>query len=280
MRVAAGAGRARLAEVNAAYEILGKPDRRADYDRQRARSTTISRPPTRRPIPTLDRTWCRHGSGSAGDAAAGAPSAASGNFRPRAPRGLLEAIAIVGVVVIAITPATPWSATGRTSPGRLQDAGARRPAGPPARHGGPTDRSRPRHARAAPGVVPPVTVPATPTARAGCHARAAEAEASRPAQGSARMSNQSPPRRSDGRHSPSDPRWPAACRTYRSTSSPTTRPSRSASRPARARCRRTKRRGEHRASTLATRRPASWSPSTLSPRSTTSRSAQTSFVPR
>src|SRR3954464_836317 len=27
----------RLAELNAAYEILGKPDRRADYDRQRAR---------------------------------------------------------------------------------------------------------------------------------------------------------------------------------------------------------------------------------------------------
>src|SRR5918997_5347766 len=33
------AGRAarQLAELNAAYEILGKPDRRADYDRQRAR---------------------------------------------------------------------------------------------------------------------------------------------------------------------------------------------------------------------------------------------------
>src|SRR6188768_55607 len=27
-----------LAELNAAYEILGKPDRRVDYDRQRARS--------------------------------------------------------------------------------------------------------------------------------------------------------------------------------------------------------------------------------------------------
>lgn len=32
-----------LAEVNAAYEILGKPDRRADYDRRRARRIVIER---------------------------------------------------------------------------------------------------------------------------------------------------------------------------------------------------------------------------------------------
>src|SRR5688500_15775757 len=32
-----------LAELNAAYEILGKPDRRADYDRRRARAAMLDR---------------------------------------------------------------------------------------------------------------------------------------------------------------------------------------------------------------------------------------------
>lgn len=86
-----------LAELNAAYEILGKPDRRADYDRQRARHYYYQQT-------ARQEQQYLNGAGvlPTGNAAAPRPSRPTKTWgRPHAPRGLLEAIAIIGVVVVA-----------------------------------------------------------------------------------------------------------------------------------------------------------------------------------
>jgi hypothetical protein len=92
-----------LAELNAAYEILGKPDRRADYDRQRARHYYYEQ--TARQERLLNGTGpLPAGTGvlPTSHLAAPRPARQSSPWHRRvAPRGLLEAIAIVGVVVVA-----------------------------------------------------------------------------------------------------------------------------------------------------------------------------------
>src|SRR4051812_23480657 len=88
-----------LAEVNAAYEILGKPDRRADYDRQRARTYYYQQAPAVEPLPgEREDTLVQSGLPTPGRTGRGTTAWT----RPKAPRGLLEAIAILGVVAIAI----------------------------------------------------------------------------------------------------------------------------------------------------------------------------------
>ena len=81
----------RLAELNAAYEILGKPDRRADYDRRRVRRSIVQ--------PSLN--------GSARAATAQGRGLPSGQRhegrRSRVGRagGLVEIVAILTVIVLA-----------------------------------------------------------------------------------------------------------------------------------------------------------------------------------
>jgi hypothetical protein len=84
-----------LAELNAAYEILGKPDRRADYDRQRARYSYYQQPglpggPTA-PLPQ---------SAISGGTARNARALPS--RRLRIPTGLIQAIVVIGVVAAAM----------------------------------------------------------------------------------------------------------------------------------------------------------------------------------
>jgi hypothetical protein len=87
-----------LAELNAAYEILGKPDRRADYDRRRARAAMFER--------TMN--------GSAADGAArahgrGLPSGqrhGARRLRLGRPAGFIEVVVIVAVVALALYAAT------------------------------------------------------------------------------------------------------------------------------------------------------------------------------
>src|SRR4051812_2838156 len=86
-----------LAELNAAYEILGKPDRRSDYDRQRARHYYYQQ--TARQEQLLNGTPMLPPGGGTVSPRPARP--APPWRRPSAPRGLLEAIAIIGVVVVA-----------------------------------------------------------------------------------------------------------------------------------------------------------------------------------
>jgi hypothetical protein len=208
----------RLAELNAAYEILGKPDRRADYDRQRARIYYYQQ--------AASQQSAYHQSGyqqssyqqssyqqSAQDTLRGdegllgtspmpatKPRRSSTGTRRRAPRGLIEAIAIVGVVVIAAYAGYivvgNWS---HIDLGRLQDAGAAaglpiRARATPAPTASPVPFSTPAPRQV---VVPPVVVPTTPTAAPTVTPEPPKPKPGTPAQGTARMSNQSPPRRSD-----------------------------------------------------------------------------------
>jgi hypothetical protein len=162
-----------LAELNAAYEILGKPDRRVDDDML-----------VQSGLPSPGRA------GRMGKAVS----------RSKAPRGLLEAIAILGVVAIAIyagyTVLGSWS---QIDLGRLQDAGAA--AGLPVRpRTAPAPTASPAPAVAAAPtprqvVVPSVVVP-TPSVPPAT-ATTAAAKPSGSAQGSVRMSNQSPSRRTE-----------------------------------------------------------------------------------
>jgi hypothetical protein len=189
----------RLAEVNAAYEILGKPDRRADYDRQRARIYYYQQAAYQQ---AAQETMHRE-SGLLGTAPtpAARPRRGGPPLRSRAPRGLLEAVAIVGVVLVAAYAGyfvvSNWS---HIDLGRLQDAGAA--AGLPVRAratAAPTAAPAPRGTPVPPQVVvPPVEVPASPTALpAPPTPEPPKPKPGTPAQGTARMSNQSPPRRSD-----------------------------------------------------------------------------------
>jgi curved DNA-binding protein CbpA len=202
-----------LAEVNAAYEILGKPDRRADYDRQRARTYYYQPPPAVEPLPgEREDTLVQSGLPTPGRTGRGTTSWT----RPKAPRGLLEAIAIIGVVAIAIYAG--YIVLGRWSQldlGRLQDAGAAaglpirpRTAPAPTASPAPAPVATPRQV-----VVPPVVVPTTPPAPPTV--AAAPTQKPSPPQGTARMSNQAPARRTeasviarvtrDGRPSPGIP---------------------------------------------------------------------------
>ena len=79
-----------LAELNAAYEILGKPDRRADYDRRRARQAIFEQrlngsvgQPTGRGLPSGQRHRRRR-------------------LRLNAAGGLIEVLVIVTAIVLAV----------------------------------------------------------------------------------------------------------------------------------------------------------------------------------
>lgn len=184
----------RLAELNAAYEILGKPDRRADYDRQRARVQYYQQ--AARPEPPLDDPMTPPTGRTGGKRS---KRSASGWLRPGAPRGLLEAIAIVGVVVVAIYAGYTVLGNGSlVDLGPIQDAGAA--LGLPVRpRTVPTASPAPVLAAPTPTprqvIVPAVNVPSpTPTAP---QPTPAAAPASGPVRTSARISNPTPPRRSE-----------------------------------------------------------------------------------
>jgi len=179
-----------LAELNAAYEILGKPDRRADYDGQRARMFYYQQAARRQEL--LDDT----GSVSPTTRTTRTNRQPSTWLKPRAPRGLLEAIAILGVVLVAIYAG--YTVLGNSSfidLGSLQDAGASlglplRPRTAPTASPAPVAVPTPTPRQV---IVPPVTLP-SPTP-------AAPTPAAQPAlskvQPSVRVSNPSPPRRTE-----------------------------------------------------------------------------------
>ncbi|MFN8633135.1 MAG: J domain-containing protein [Chloroflexota bacterium] len=182
-----------LAELNAAYEILGKPDRRADYDGQRARMYYYQQATRRQEL--LDETGTL---GAGASRASRGTRPASNWLRPRAPRGLLEAIAILGVVVVALYAG--YTVLGNSSAidlGALQDAGAA--WGLPVRaRTVPTPSPAPVLAQptATPRqvIVPAVAVP-SPTPAPPTAAPAQTGAAS--VKGVARVSNPTPNRRSD-----------------------------------------------------------------------------------
>jgi hypothetical protein len=185
-----------LAELNAAYEILGKPDRRADYDRQRARmyyyqqsirqEHTLGEPGMTGLLPPGGST-ARHDRRS------------MNWLKPRAPRGLLEAFAIIGVVVVALYAAyAVLGANNLIDLTPVQDAGAA--MGLP---------MRPRTAPTAAPTATAVAVLPTPTPRQVIVPQVAVASptpapeptappaASGPVRTAVRVSNPSPPRRSE-----------------------------------------------------------------------------------
>jgi hypothetical protein len=183
-----------LAELNAAYEILGKPDRRTDYDRQRARmyyyQQTVRQeqmlngaamlPPSGVVLPRTDRrgaAWTR----------------------PRSPRRLMETIAIIGVVVVAFYAGyTILGTSNLVDLSGLKDAGASMglPIGArTAPTAGPSPTSQAVLATPTPRTVivpqvsvPSPTVPPEPTAPAASNA---------PGKTAVRVSNPSPPRRTE-----------------------------------------------------------------------------------
>jgi DnaJ domain len=181
----------RLAELNAAYEILGKPDRRADYDRQRARIYYYQQAARQEHL--FD------------DSAALPPGpvhvqrsnrAPAGWLRAAAPRGLLEAIAIIGVVIVAIYAGYTVLGNGKVVDfGGIQDAGAA--FGLPVRpRTVPTVSPAP--VLAAPTATPrQVIVPADAQPSPTATAPPPTAAAAGPVQSTVRVSNPSPPRRSE-----------------------------------------------------------------------------------
>jgi hypothetical protein len=182
-----------LAELNAAYEILGKPDRRADYDQQRARIYYYQQ--TARQQLLLDNPAALTDGASRRPQSQRAPS---GWLRPRIPRGLLEAVAIVGVVAIAGYAGYYVLASGNlVDLGGIRDAGAAiglpvRPRALPTPSpvpvlAGPT--ATPRQV-----IVPAVSVP-SPTATMAPLPTAAAPTG--PLQATARMNNPTPPRRTE-----------------------------------------------------------------------------------
>ena len=184
----------RLAELNAAYEILGKPDRRSDYDRQRARlyyyqqtarqEQILDDPGGLAPEPTRRQRSNR---------------ARTDGLLPRAPRGLLEAVAIIGVVVVAIYAG--YTVLGNSSIvdlGGLQDAGAA--LGLPVRpRTVPTASPVPVLAAPTPTprqvIVPAALVP-SPSATTAPTSAPTPAAAG-PVRSTVRVNNPTPPRRSE-----------------------------------------------------------------------------------
>jgi hypothetical protein len=182
-----------LAELNAAYEILGKPDRRADYDQQRARIYYYQQ--TARQQHVLDNPAAITDGTSRGLRSEREPS---GWRQPRIPRGLLEAVAIVGVVAIAGYAGYYVLASGNlVDLGGLQNAGAAiglpvRPrtaptASPVPVFAAPT--ATPRQVIVPAVSVPPATSTAAPSPTA--------AAPTGPLQASARINNPTPPRRTE-----------------------------------------------------------------------------------
>jgi hypothetical protein len=189
----------RLAELNAAYEILGKPDRRADYDRQRARMYYYQHAVRQEQL--LDDPLALSSGAGRGQRS---PRARGAGLVPRAPRGLLEAVAIIGVVAVAIYAGyVVLGNSNMVDLGRLQDAGAA--LGLPVQpRTVPTASPAPVLAAPAPTprqvIVPAVNVP-SPTATAAPPPASGQAAtrpaATGPVKSSARVSNPSPPRRSE-----------------------------------------------------------------------------------
>lgn len=87
-----------LAEVNAAYEILGKPDRRADYDRQRARQAYYQQAANPHQLAGPAAPLPQTAISSSATRAGRAPTARAFHV----PRGLLEVAAIIGIVALAM----------------------------------------------------------------------------------------------------------------------------------------------------------------------------------
>jgi hypothetical protein len=184
----------RLAELNAAYEILGKPDRRADYDRQRARMYYYQQAVRQEQI-LDDQSGLSSGAGRQRS-----NRGRAGGLMPRAPRGLLEAVAIIGVVVIAIYAGyTVLGNSNLVDLGKVQDAGAAlglpvRPRTVPTASPAPVLpvglTPTPRQV-----IVPAVNVP-SPTATTAPTPAVTEA-ATGPVRSAVRVSNPSPPRRSE-----------------------------------------------------------------------------------
>jgi hypothetical protein len=183
-----------LAELNAAYEILGKPDRRADYDRQRARLFYYQQAARQQQI--LDETGVLPPVGMSNPQQA---RASANKRRSVAPRGLLEAIAIIGVVIVAIYAGyTVLGNSNMVDLGGIQDAGAA--LGLPVRpRTVPTPSPAPVLAQPTPTprqvIVPAVSVP-SPAATTAPVPTAPQASTT-PARSSVRVSNPSPPRRSE-----------------------------------------------------------------------------------
>ena len=182
-----------LAELNAAYEILGKPDRRADYDRQRARlyyyqqnarrEQHLDDPAALPSGPTRPQRATRGG----------------GKSRSRAPSGLLMTLAILGVVAIAIYAGyVVLGNSNLVNLGRLQDAGAS--LGLPVQpRTVPTPSPAPVLAAPTPTprqvIVPAVNVPSpTPSV---VPTPAPQPAATGPLTSTVRVSNPNPPRRSE-----------------------------------------------------------------------------------
>jgi len=185
-----------LAELNAAYEILGKPDRRSDYDRQRARHYYYQQ--TARQEQLLNGTPMLP---PGGGTTTPRPARSSGpGFRPSAPRGLLETIAIIGVVVVAgYAGYTFFGNSGMVDLTSLQDTGAAlglpirprtSPVPAPTVSAAVLPSPTPRQV-----IVPAVSVP-SPTAAAEAAAAPTQVAAS-PVKSAVRVSNPAPPRRSE-----------------------------------------------------------------------------------
>ncbi|MCC6177896.1 MAG: J domain-containing protein [Chloroflexi bacterium] len=94
----------KLSELNAAYEILGKPDRRADYDRQRARLAYYQRTYATAP-PVLDGSvsdGAGRGSMASVAAAPHTRRGTRGGRRLPAPNGPILALVILAVIGLAL----------------------------------------------------------------------------------------------------------------------------------------------------------------------------------
>lgn len=184
----------KLAELNAAYEILGKPDRRADYDRQRARLYYYQQ--AAREALAVEEEMFGVGNERPARPKRGMPTWLTA---PKAPRGLLEAIAILGVVLVAIYAG--YLIIGNSALfnlNRVRDAGASlglpvRPAAAPTQvvAAQPVASPTPRTVFVPTVVVPTATVPPTPTTAPPKPTGAASVRTA------ARVSNPNPPRRSD-----------------------------------------------------------------------------------
>lgn len=187
-----------LAELNAAYEILGKPDRRADYDRQRARHAYyrpaggydgIGGPTAPLPQAAISGagTTARTGRVPAGRAL-------------RLPRGLLELVVIVGVLAVAVYAGYTFM----SSSASLVDLSAIRDAG--AAFGLPVG-GRPAAPVASPTAIPvlptptprQVIVPAAPTSApaAASPAPVATRGVAESVRATARVNNPAPARRTE-----------------------------------------------------------------------------------
>lgn len=192
-----------LAELNAAYEILGKPDRRADYDRRRARRAAYER--------SFNGSEVVDGVIQNGHALGGGQRRRRGRFRLVPGGGIVEVGVIIAVIALAGYAATSLvDARSLVDLSRVVELGEslglnvkRRPSATPAPAAVPTPRSAPAAAPTA-GLPAGATIigPSTAAAKPAAAAQAASAPtpAAKPAnrfEGSnAQVSNATPNRRS------------------------------------------------------------------------------------